>query len=230
MMRKNQWLVYFPQRAIILFIILNLCAMITYSGGTLHQAQTTAYSFTHNFLSDLGRFNSWDGSNNFYATLFFNSSMIITGFVLSLFFIHIRNLFNFHNNFLYWFSILGTISGIGGGCSMIGVALTPSDLYLEQHIIFANWIFRFFFISAICYTFIIYNTDLVEKKYAIGYCVFAGLIFFYIIISEFGPSADENMPALILQVVAQKSILFCFLISIYIQTRGLDIIINGHKK
>ena len=153
--------------------------------------------------------------------------MMITGLILSLFFIHIRTIFNIKDGLLYWLSIIGTIEGIAGGYSMVGLGLTPSDLYLDQHIVFAHWLFRFFLISATCYTIIIFKTNLIDNKYAIGYCIFAVLILAYIIISEFGPSPRENMSALILQVVAQKIILFCFLITIYMQTKGLASIIEG---
>ena len=65
---------------------------------------------------------------------------------------------------------------------MIGVALTPADLYLNNHILFANWLFRFFVIAAACYTIIIFKSELIANKYAIGYCVFACLILLYILV------------------------------------------------
>tara|TARA_B100000959_G_C14950903_1_gene611855 strand:+ start:751 stop:1431 length:681 start_codon:yes stop_codon:yes gene_type:complete len=225
-MKKKFWLVTIPQRTIILFVILNILAMLKYPGGTLLDPSTSGYSFIHNFLSDLGRFVSWNGHYNFYSNLFFNLSMMLTGLVFSIFFFHVRSLFQTENIALYWVSIIGTIFGIAGGISMIGVALTPSDLFLPQHIIFANWLFRFFFLSAVCYTILIYITDSIETKYAIGYCIFALLILAYIVISEFGPSPRDNMPALLLQVIAQKSILFCFFMSIYVQTRGIRFLVE----
>ena len=226
-MNKKSWLVYMPQRTIILFIVLNILAMCTYPGGIFHDHSTSGYSFFNNFLSDLGRFISWSGHHNFYSNLFFNSSMMIAGFIMSLFFIHIRTIFNIEkNNLLYWVTMIGTITGIAGGYSMIGVGLTPADLYLDQHIIFAHWLFRFFLIAAICYAVVIFKTDFIDNKYIIGYFVFAILILTYIIVSEFGPSPKENMSALIFQVVAQKGILFCFLITVYFQTKGLALILD----
>ena len=162
----------------------------------------------------------------FFSCLFFNLSMIIAGCVMIIFFWHIKNIFNHQSGLLFWISIIGTSAGVAGGCSMIGVGLTPSDLYLDFHIIFANWLFRFFFLSAICYTIIIYKSDLIETKYAIGYCIFAFLILFYIFLSELGPDARENMSALYLQVIAQKSILLCFIITIYSQTKGLESLVD----
>ena len=66
-MNKKLWLIKAPQFAIIGFLIFNILAMLTYPGGTLHDSSTVGYSFFNNFLSDLGRFISWDGSHNFYS-------------------------------------------------------------------------------------------------------------------------------------------------------------------
>ena len=68
-MNKKLCLVTAPQFAIIAFIVFNILAILTYPGGTLHNQSTSGYSFFHNFLSDLGRFISWNGSHNFYANL-----------------------------------------------------------------------------------------------------------------------------------------------------------------
>ena len=225
-MNKKLWLVKMPQLTIIGFVLLNILAMLAYSGGTLHNTEIIGYSFFNNFLSDLGRFISWNGNHNFYSNLFFNSSMIITGIILSIFFINLRTIFNLYKGFLYWLAIIGTIAGIAGGYSMVGVGLTPSDLYFTEHLVFAHWLFRFFFIAAICYTIIILKTDLIDNKYVLGFLIFAILIFSYIIFSEFGPDAKENISALMMQVTAQKSILLCFLIAIYINTKGLESILD----
>ena len=81
----------------------------------------------------------------------------------------------------------------------------------------------------------LFKSKLIDNKYAIGYCIFTGLILLYILISELGPMPIEYIPggdsiknpsALIFQVVAQKSILVCFLCTIFMQTKGLASIID----
>ena len=127
---------------------------------------------------------------------------------------------------LYYLSIIGSLTGILGGISMAGVGLTPSDLYFPAHLLCAHWLFRFFFLASLFYTIIIFKTDLIENKYASGFLVFAILILSYIIFSELGPDAAEGGKNLTMQVVAQKIILFCFLIAVYIQTKGLALILD----
>ena len=70
------------------------------------------------------------------------------------------------------------------------------------------------------------KTDLIENKYVSGFFVFAILILSYIIFSEFGPDARESINTLRMQVVAQKAILFCFIIAVYIQTKGLKFLLD----
>ena len=100
------------------------------------------------------------------------------------------------------------------------------DLYLDYHIVCANWLFRFFVVAAACYTVIIFDSKQISNQFAVGYCVFACLILLYILVSELGPDPREKMSALQFQVIAQKSILLCFLATIYFQTKGLESIID----
>ena len=94
-MNKRLWLVKAPQFSIIGFILFNIFAMLAYPGGTLDNPSILGFSFFNNFLSDLGRFNSWGQSQNFYSQLFFNSTMIIAGIVFAFFFLNLHT-WNFH--------------------------------------------------------------------------------------------------------------------------------------
>jgi len=70
-MNQKLWLIKAPQSAIVIFLILNMLAMLTYPGGILHDSSTIGYSFFNNFLSDLGRYLSWSGEHNFYSRIIF---------------------------------------------------------------------------------------------------------------------------------------------------------------
>ena len=67
-----------------IFILLNILAMLTYPGTTLHDKSSIGYSFTNNFLSDLGRFISWSGEQNFYSNLFFILQIVLRLMMLEL--------------------------------------------------------------------------------------------------------------------------------------------------
>ena len=146
-------------------------------------------------------------------------ALILTGTVFVLFFIQLKNVFQ--GSRIKTLSIIGSVFGVLGGFCLAGVGLTPSDLYLDLHIIFANWLFRFFFPTAFCYSLVIYISDEFENNYALGYLVFSISILAYIFISELGPDPKISQFALTLQVVSQKIILMIFMAAIYIQAIGL---------
>ena len=146
-------------------------------------------------------------------------SLILAGAVFTLFYLHVRKVFNKENPKALAF--IGSFFGILGGLSLAGVGLTPADLYLDLHIICANWLFRFMFVASLFYTIVIFRHPTFENKYAGGYLVFSVTILIYILISELGPGPKVSHFALVLQVISQKIILFILIVAIYIQTLGL---------
>ncbi len=216
---KNLWLIEFPRMVLGLFVVCNIIAMLCYSGGTYLDHLTPGYSFTQNFFSDLGRTISFAGKINYLSSQLSNMSMILAGGIFILFYFHTQKVFINRSNWVPAF--IGSIFGILGGFSLIGVGLSPANLYLDLHIIFATWLFRFFFLASICYSLVIFLQSNFEKKYALGYIVFAISILLYIFVSELGPDPKGNQFALTFQVISQKIILFVFMTAIYIQTLGL---------
>ena len=217
--QRHSSLIVFPRIVLGLFIVFNIIAILSYSGGTYLDSLSPGYSFTRNFLSDLGRTISFSGEVNFLSALFFNLSLILAGGIFTNYYIHVRKVFPKENQ--RFLALVGSIFGVLGGLSFIGVGLTPADLYLELHVICATWLFRFFFVASMCYSWAILRHSKFENKYAIGYIWFTFSILLYILVSELGPDPKTNQFALTLQVVSQKIILFILMGSIYIQTIGL---------
>jgi len=220
--KKNDiglWLIELPRLALGIFIILNIIAILSYPGGTYIDHSTSGYSFTRNFLSDLGRTFSFSEEVNFLSAQLFNMSLILAGMIFTSFYLHVRKVFFVDN--LRTLAFIGSFFGILGGFSLAGVGLTPANLYLDLHIICATWLFRFFFVASLCYSVVIFRHSKFENKYAIGYLVFTFSILLYIIISELGPDPKVDQFALTVQVVSQKMILVILMAAIYIQTIGL---------
>ena len=217
---KKAWLITLPRQVIWLFVILNIIAMFLYPSGTLRDNLSSGYSFTKNFLSDLGRSMTFSGEINFLSSLIFNIAMIISGGALSLFYFKVRKVFNEDNQKVL--VLFGSFFGILGGVSIVGVGLAPADLYKDVHVLCANWIFRFMFVASILYTVAIFRHPTFDNKYSGGYLVFAISILSYILISEMGPGSEVSDFALLLQVVSQKMIFLIFMVAIYIQTIGIQ--------
>ena len=211
----SPWLVEIPKIAVIIFIVFNVVAMFLYSGGTFFNHDNVGYSFTRNFLSDLGRTISFSDKQNFFSSMLFNMSLILAGSVFIIFYFEINNVFQ--ENKKYFISSIGTYLGVLGGLSMIIVGFTPANLYLDIHIVASTWIFRFFFLSSLCYSLVILQSSMFDSRYSVGYIFFTVSILLYIAVSEFGPSPKVNEFALTFQVMSQKIILFIFLCTTYFQ-------------
>ena len=216
---RNLWTIILPRIVFCVFIVFNIIAMLSYPGSTYLDDLSLGYSFSSNFLSDLGRTMSFSGELNFLSAQLFNMSLILAGGVFALFYLNVWKVFSDSSHWML--AIGGSLFGVLGALSLVGVGLTPADLYLDFHIIFATWLFRFFFVASLCYSLVIFRYPGFENKYALGYIVFTCSILLYILVSEFGPSPKASQFALILQVVSQKLILIIFLGAIYIQTMGL---------
>ena len=216
---KKIWLITLPRQVLWLFVILNIASMLLYPGSTYRDHLTLGYSFSENFLSDLGRTLTFSGEINFLSSQLFNMSLVLAGGVFALFYLHVRKVFNSDKQKILAF--IGSFFGFLGGLCLVGVGFTPSDLYLYLHIVCANWLFRFMFVASLFYTIVIFRHLTFENKYASGYLVFSITILIYILISELGPGPKVSHFALVLQVVSQKIILIILMVAIYIQTLGL---------
>ncbi|MFL2983520.1 MAG: hypothetical protein ACJZ12_03925 [Candidatus Neomarinimicrobiota bacterium] len=214
-------LVLLPRLALVLFVSLQILGMLVYPGGTMHDITTVGYTFSSNFFSDLGAYASRNGEPNYFSMIFFAISLTIVGITFSIYYISLPKIFD--NDIInHRLSFIGSFFALGGSICLIGTGFTPSDIVLKTHILFANNIFYLFLITALLYTIVIFRSDQIDKKYAIGYGLFFISIFIYVMILEYGPSANDSPSALIFQVLSQKMIVVVFCCSVLHQTYGFE--------
>ena len=65
-----------------------------------------------------------------------------------------------------------------------------------------------------------YKSDKIGNKYLIGNLIFIFSLILYIAVLIYGPSPHDSHYGLVFQAVAQKLILFNFVLSIGVQTEG----------
>ena len=127
-----------------------------------------------------------------------------------------------NNKIKYSLSWIGTFFAFCGSICLVGTGLTPTDLVFDAHVFFANNIFHSFLITAFCYSIVIFRSNVLDKRYAIGYALFFISIFLYVVILQFGPSVNTGQSALVFQVVAQKMIVIIFCLTVVHQTFGFN--------
>jgi len=214
-------LVLIPRLAAILFIFLQVVGMKVYPGGTMYDVSTIGYSFSKNFFSDMGAYAARNGEPNYLSMIIFALSLTIVGITFSLYYLFLpRVLGNDRANYLL--ASTGTLFAIGGSICMIGTGFTPSDIVFAPHVFFANNIFHCFLVTALLYTIVIFRSDSLKKRYAMGYAMFFISIFIYVGILQYGPSANSGESAMIFQVLSQKMIVLVFCCSVIHQTFGFS--------
>ena len=218
---SHAMLVTIPRIAALLFIFLQLLGMKVYPGGTMYDASSQGYSFSKNFFSDMGAYAARNGDPNYFSMILFAMSLTIVGITFTSYYLLLPNLLGSDriNCILAW---AGTLFAIGGSVCMIGTGFTPSDVVFAPHVFFANNIFHCFLVTALLYTIVIFRSDGLRKRYAIGYAMFFLSIFIYVMILQYGPSANSGESALIFQVLSQKVIVIVFCFSVVHQTFGFS--------
>ena len=99
------YLVKFPAFAIALFFFFTTIAALLYPGSVREGIgfESDYYSFTHNFLSELGTFTINSDETNPFAIkedntpsmLLFNGSLLLIGFTIVMFYLYFEKLFVF---------------------------------------------------------------------------------------------------------------------------------------
>ena len=219
LINKRAMLVLIPRIATAIFILLQIVGMIVYPGGTLHDVSTEGYSFTNNFFSDMGTYAARNGDPNYLSMIIFAFSLTIVGITFSFYYLVLPNILG-EDRLNYILAIIGTVFAIGGSICMIGTGLTPSDIVHGPHVFFANNIFHCFLITAFVYTIVIFRSEILKKRYSIGYGLFFISIFAYVGILQYGPPATAGESELVFQVVSQKMIVGVFCFSVLHQTFG----------
>ncbi len=208
-----------PLYGAISFALLNIVAMVIYPGGTYQNPEFESYSFTQNYFSDLGRTQTMDGTPNFFSSFIFNNGLLMVGCFTCFFYFYLPVLFN-QNSKVHNIAKIASVIATSSGIAFAGIALTPSDLYIDAHMIFVNWAFRSYLIAAILYIIAIFQSPKWKNKYALLYFIFALILFAYVLIMEFGPDGKDSLYGLTFQVISQKIIVIAFIISTIFISNG----------
>ncbi len=200
------------------FIVLTTVAMVMYRGGNEFDKTAVSYVFTQNFFSDLGMSVSYFGEPKLLVMVLF--MLALGGVGLALIGYSVASPYLFRKTAVtHLLARTGSLFGIVSGLSYIGVAATPSNLYLPAHKLFVFMAFVGFALTAVFYTLAILLTKAYPNRFAYAYSFFAAALFFYVWFILYGPSFRSPEGAE-LQVIGQKLIVYTSIFSMMIQTYG----------
>lgn len=201
-----------------MFVVLTLIAMLTYAGGSVDDPAAAGYSFTHNFLSNLGMITAESGQPNWISAILFFIALGTAGAALVIFFIIFRRLFQ-GTHLQASLSLVGSGLGVLAGISFMGIAFAPADIARPAHIQFVTWAFRLFPLAVLFYLPVLFMDKDYPKLYAWVFTAFCFMLIGYYLLMTNGPRFDSPQ-GLVIQVVGQKFISYASIISIAIQAIG----------
>ena len=238
MEKARFYLVKLPVISIVVFFFCCVVAAIIYPGShkEIINYESDVYSFTHNFLSELGSLKTNTDEtnpkilqeNNTPSMILFNGSLILIGATLMLFYVEFKKIFTLiKDSYKARFYAKITLPvGLLAGFFYAGVGFVPHDLHFATHVFFANSAFLVLFFLCILHSITVYFSNFLSNNYVIGYISFCVVLFIYLYIIFFGPQIGPGEifteKELMLQVISQKSIVLTFMAAILHQVYGFN--------
>ena len=203
--------------AVLWFVVCAATSMWLYPGGTRLDPGSVGYSFTQNAFSDLGRTLARNGDPNRASATLFVLGLTPAGLGLSAFFIALLPLVSNRSPAVKWLARLGCVAGIIAGVAYVGVAWTPADRLPGDHVLAERTAFRSFLVASVVLGFVTAGSKAFRFRAAAAWWSFAALLLGFIMIGIFGPSRRTEF-GLVVQVVAQKAIVFSALVIVAFQS------------
>tara|TARA_Y100000991_G_scaffold215423_2_gene205806 strand:+ start:1442 stop:2122 length:681 start_codon:yes stop_codon:yes gene_type:complete len=218
-MKKSNFMFWQGYAGISIFVILNSIAMLFYPGGTYLDSSTEGYQFFYNFLSNLGEWTARNGEINTFSASLFNSSLIIFSLSYFSFFISFLKLeVKYINSKWLRYLLIASISVSITSFIFISV-FSAEDTSKFWHLVFVKMAFRTLFIHAVLQTYIVIKISIFDKFISFATLGFTILLFLFLIVMDFGPSAHGSQEGLFIQVTAQKLIVTAIMIYFFFQIR-----------
>ena len=209
---SNFWPVIVLRFVPLFFIIAVSIGMAFYPGGNIHNADQTGYSLSHNFLSDLGGYQSRSNEVNFISAFFFNMAMFLFASV-GIAFLFVAKLFG-EDPLNAGLAKVGSIFFLVGTIFFAAVGLTPYDLYLDLHIFFAVNAFRLMVPGSALYLIILLRSD-VNNRYALFNATYLTCVVAYVIYQLVSGSALDSPEEMVRQASMQKLIVVATVMAVF---------------
>ena len=217
-MKTKERLLFFilPSAAIVVFIFLVIIGAMSYEGGHRLDLYSEGYSFSNNYLSDLGRIQTVAGMDNSIPFYCFNSALIILSVIFSFYFLFLPSVYD-ESIEIQNIARIGSFFGFLASICFAGVAYTPADLFIDAHIFFADWLFRLMNLTIVFYaiTYIMMKNNYFIFSFIFG--IVALVVTTHIFLSDFGLARFFNEPHTV-RVLSQKAATIALIISVPLMT------------
>jgi hypothetical membrane protein len=199
--------------------------VLIYPGGTFRNHNTEGYTFSQNFLSDLGRTVAFNGDENYFGAILYIIGLSFAGIMTIMMFVKLPEIFS-QDKWTKRCLLLSRILGVMAGISLIGIACIPNNLFDIPHTIFVNIAFVKLLQSLTLLMFCIYRTAQFPNKYGYILLFSNSVLLGFILLKILGPSIHTSDIGLVYQAISQKIMVAALLVSLSFLSLGTKRIWN----
>lgn len=211
--------------AIVTALMLLVASGLAYPGGTVRDESTRGYSFTHNFLSDLGSTVAFNNQRNVAGAVLFAVGVVIGVLVVGGSIAVAVRLLRVTPT-ARWFARLAAVTGILVCAGFLGIALTPADRAWRLHVVFSMLAFRSFPLTTAFLALATARDARFRRRATVGWATLTIVLAGCMAMALFGPSTDTER-GLVTQVIAQKIMAASVLVVLWIESREADVVRAG---
>ena len=198
---------------------------LLYPGGTVLDPSTRGYSFTHNFLSDLGSTVAFNDTRNTAGALLFGCAMIVGVVVLAGSFVAAVRLLSGTPRGRA-FARLAAVAGGLSCAGFLGVALTPLDRAYRLHLVASMVAFRSFPVATVLLGIATWRDGRFRARAVLGWATLTVVLISLIVMANLGPSTATES-GLMAHVLAQKIMAVTVLVVLWVESSEAEIASAG---
>ncbi len=207
--------------AIVIALMIGAASVGLYPGGTVRDKSSCGYSFTHNFLSDLGSTVAINGERNAAGAVLMSVSLVILVVALAGSVVATVRLLSAAPG-ARAFARLAVLAGGLVCVGFLGVALMPEDRAPRLHMLSAMVAFRSFVVATALLAIATARDRRFRRRATVGWVMLTVLLAGFIAMGHMGPSTDTEH-GLVTQVIAQKIMAVTALVVLWIEGREAEV-------
>ena len=201
-------------------LLLVVASGLLYPGGTLRDESTRGYSFTHNFLSDLGTTVAFNYQRNVTGAVLFVVSVFIGVLVVASSIVAMVRLLSAAPR-ARSFARLAAVAGVLACVGFLGAAIAPVDRAWRLHTLSGMVGFRSFPVVAALLAIATARDGRFRARAAVGWAALTVVLVGLITASLLGPSTDTDR-GLATQVIMQKVMVASILAVLWFESREAE--------
>ncbi|HXT58070.1 MAG TPA: DUF998 domain-containing protein [Pirellulales bacterium] len=216
---------YHPERAIWLsllvgamFLFLIHLAMWLYQGGAKSDKALTCYSWTLNYLSDLGREYRYDDGDNHPVNIVFTLALCFAGAATTLYAWQLPHLFR--RSRARGFATLAAVCGLTAGWCYIRIGLAPVDSYRDEHHFYETVGFIAWGIMGLFYATALLLASDYPRRYGWSLLAFCLLLGAFVLLRQVDGPHWRSASSLSWRATAQKIVVYSQALCMTIQAVG----------